>query len=159
MTRTLTLSALALAVTLPATAFAQAAGTSQLAAQLGVDAERYSAAELVSLRAELEDNNREGVNLILRNAGSDLTYDELAAGLRDNGTNPATGVADVLSPEQVAAENDAKAQLAGPLNVDPADFTLNELVALRTEQANGDESAIRAILKDAGVERNVLSVN
>lgn len=161
MTRTLTMTAIALAAVLPATAFAQSAGNSQLAAQIGVNADRYSAVELVQLRAELEENNREGVNRILRNAGSELTYDQLSAGFREGAVDLSTRLetSGQLSPAQERSEAVAKAQLAGPLNVDPADFTLSELVELRTARDEGDESVIRAILAKAGVDRTALSVN
>lgn len=156
MTRNLTVTALALAAALPATAFAQAAGTAQIASQIGVEAERYSAAELVQLRKDLRDGNREGANLILSEAGSDLTYDQLSAGIRDRGIDLGLETGNVTD---AVPETTAKEQLAGPLGVDAADFTLTQLVDLRSAVDNGDESEIRAILSEAGVDRSAVSVN
>jgi hypothetical protein len=154
-----TLSALALATVLPATALAQTAGTAQLAAQIGVDPNRFSAVELTELRAELEDGNRVGVNLILDEAGSDLTYDQLIAGIRENSVD-LSGVTDGIGATGGTADDAAgKEQIAGALGVDPDAFTLNQLVQLQAAVDNGEDNVIRDILSDAGVDETVLTVN
>lgn len=156
MTRNLTMTALTLAAALPTAALAQATGSAQLAAQIGVNAERFSATELVQLRSELQDGNRQGVNLILGEAGSDLTYDQLSAGIRDRGVD-----LDV-TPDTVTGaipDTSAKEQLAAPLGVDAADFTVNELVDLQAAVDAGDENDVRAILSEAGVDPSSVTVN
>ncbi|QIE42741.1 hypothetical protein [Meridianimarinicoccus aquatilis] len=156
MKRSITLSALALAIALPTFAGAQTApGTAQYAANLGVNAEQFTLSELVALDKALEDNNRTGANFILSQAGSDVNYDQLQAGqISDPNAAPLVTRASSTSSTSTAG----KSQIAATIGVDPADFTLNELVGLKSAVDTNDEQKIRAILTKAGVERNALSI-
>jgi hypothetical protein len=156
MNRTLTAAALVFAASLPTFASAQSApGTAQLAANLGVNADRYSLNELVSLDKALRDDNRVGTNQILTRAGSDLTYDKLKAGIV---TDPASVTAPRAAGNNAAAEATAKAQIAGAIGVNPENFTLNELVGLKAAVDEGDYSKVRAIFSRLGIDRSPLSV-
>ncbi len=81
-------------------------GDDQLAASAGVEAGRFTTAELQRLINAKEEGNRAEVNFIL-------------SGANRAAANPA----EVVTP--------GEAQLAAAIGVDPADYTLNELIALQ----------------------------
>lgn len=156
MKRSITLSALALAIALPTFAGAQTApGTAQYAANLGVNAEQFTLNELVALDKALQDNNRTGANFILSQAGSDVNYDQLQAGQISNPNAPALVT---RASSNSSTSTAGKSQIAATIGVDPANFTLNELVGLKAAVDTNDDQKVRAILSKAGVERNALSI-
>jgi hypothetical protein len=81
----------------------------QLAAAAGVAPGLYSANELQRLIEARRNNDAEAINFLL-------------SGGNRNGAAPA----DVVSP--------GKAQLAASLGLNPADYTLNQLIAIKAEQ-------------------------
>lgn len=155
MTRMMTATAFALATALPTLAAAQAtAPDAQYAAQIGVDASKYSLTELVALDKALRDDNRQGANQILSDAGSELTYNDLISNLDANGMT----IADVEVPEVQIDAPEGKAQLAASIGVDPEAFTLTQLVALKSAIDTSDEDEVQNILDEVGVDRTALSV-
>ena len=83
-----------------------AAGWAQLAASLGVEPGRFTPAELLRLKEAYSDNDQEEVAFIL-------------SGDNRRAANPAEAV------------TPGEAQLAASIGVDPAQYTLAELVALQ----------------------------
>ncbi|WP_227284160.1 hypothetical protein [Boseongicola sp. H5] len=114
----------ALALSLAAPAFAN----DQLAASLGVDAGDYSVAELIQLRSALENDDHSHVAFLL-NGGSET-----------------------ISTQSFAAPAFANAQLAASLGVDAGDYTLAELIQLRSALENDDHSHV-AFLLNGGDEQ------
>lgn len=88
-----------------------AAGWNQLAATIGVEPGQYTPAELQRLEQALRDNDRQEVDFIL-------------SGDNRREANPA----EVVTP--------GEAQLAAAVGVDPAQYTLAELIALQPEVDN-----------------------
>ncbi|TDL86102.1 hypothetical protein [Meridianimarinicoccus aquatilis] len=157
MTFKITAAALALATALPTMTFAQT-DNAQYAASIGVNADNYTLSELVELDKALRDNDREKANLVLSEAGSEMTYEQLQAGMTANGMT----MSDIEAPEMEAAEvetySGGKEQIAAVIGVDAEDFTLNELVGLKAAVDTGDEDAAQAILDRAGVEGTAASL-
>lgn len=86
-------------------------GWAQYAASLGVEPGEYTPAELQRLDRALAENDAEEIRFIL-------------SGAARTAPNPA----EVVTP--------GEAQLAALIGVDPADYTLAELVALQPEPSN-----------------------
>lgn len=174
MIRKSTLSLAALAVSLPAIAFAQAGGKEQLAGEIGVNADNFTVSELIRLDKALdEDDAVEGRNILEAN-DSDVTFEALQNGLdadararidamilemdetgmtRDNAAmNGATGGMAAEGDGGIVPETSGKEQIAGNLNVPADQFTLNQLIDLQAAVNNGDELEAGKILDEAGVD-------
>lgn len=157
MTFKITAAALALATALPTMAFAQT-DYGQYAASIGVNADNYTLSELVELDKALRDNDREKANIVLSEAGSELTYEQLQAGMTENGMTMDDIEAPTVAAPEVDTYTGGKEQIAAVIGVDPDDFTLTELVGLKSAVDTGDEDAVQAILDKAGVETTALSL-
>ncbi len=140
----------ALLLSLSAPAFA----SDQLAKQLNVEPGVYTTAELVSLRNALESDDRAAANAILSNPGgfgsvdaetvreialrsAEQDHEQAAANYLRNGGE--IGNFTVSTKSGVSAGH---AQLAESLGVDAADYSLAELVKLKSVQSseNGRDS-------------------
>lgn len=132
-----TMTAAALATALPLAAHA-AQGKDQLAGILGVETENYTVNELVALDAALRENDRETVELLLQQNGSGMTPTEL---MNSYTVDP--------SP---TLDRSGKQMLAATLNVPAEPFTLMQLVRLDDAIGKNDETVVRAILDETGVD-------
>ncbi|MCU0816831.1 MAG: hypothetical protein MUF74_10300 [Cypionkella sp.] len=100
-------------------------GMAQLAASAGVSPEGFTQAQLIRLLDAQRDNDRQTIDFILGQRGSDLTRSDM-------------GSAPVATP--------GSAQLAASLGVDAGQYTLNELIRLREAQRENDAETVRFIL-------------
>ncbi|QDY69742.1 hypothetical protein [Qingshengfaniella alkalisoli] len=132
MLKKVVIAALATTIALPAVAQAVSQGDQMLSRIEGVQPGSLSTAELVELSAA-------------RGPDGDLFTAEQLVKTADNGT--ATRAAYGAS-EQVSA---GRAQLAAQLGVNPADFSLSQLVRLNDAVKENDATTVRAIFQDAGV--------
>ena len=161
----------AIALGLAAPAFAN----DQLAASIGVEPGVYTTAELIQLRSALEDNDQSTVNFILDMV--DGTPAANSAGARSIAASIGVDAADFSVNELIALrraleENDqsqvdfikdhgaevtmstrgvtpGQAALAASLGVDAGDFTLTQLISLRSALENDDRSRANFILGQA----------
>ncbi|SDM04215.1 hypothetical protein [Aliiruegeria lutimaris] len=138
----------ALALTLAAPAFA----SDQLAQQLDVEPGVYTTAELISLRSALEDGNYAQANAIRSNPGGISGADAetvrefslikaeqddehaFANFLRNNDSG------ENFSVSTKSGVSAGHAQLAASLGVDAADYSLAELVQLKSAQDSDEGS-------------------
>jgi hypothetical protein len=134
----------ALALSLAAPAFA----SDQLAQQLDVEPGVYTTAELVSLRSAIENDDHATANAILSNPGG---FNDV-----DNATVQAINLRSAKQDDEHAAANFIRAneggetfsastksgisaghaQLAASLGVDAADYSLAELVQLKSVRSS-----------------------
>jgi len=148
----------ALALSLAAPAFA----SDQLALSLGVEPGAYTTAELVQLRRAQEDNDPSTIDFILSGGSNldpatserlglqvalDRAVEEgdytLARYLRTRLDAPANGAAAADSVTEVPAHLLA---VAASLDIDAADYTVGELVALEQFQEEGDSIRVRGLI-------------
>lgn len=101
-------------------------GTRQLATALGVSAEEFTLAELIDLQRAVEETDQARVAFILSHDG--------ATGVTASGRDGVTA---------------GKQQLAAPLGVNAANFTVNQLIDLQRATEEGDQSRIAFILGNA----------
>ncbi len=102
---------------------ANGAGAQSIAASIGVDAAAFTLNELVALRSALEDNDQAQVDFI-KNGASDVT-------MSSRGVSP------------------GHAALAASLSVNAGDFSVNQLVALRSAMEDDDQARVNFILDQA----------
>lgn len=124
--RNITLSIIALSAALGAGAVSAQSinpGVAQLAATAGVSADRFTQAQLIQLIDAQRDNDRERINFILGQAGSDVSRSEMG------------------SPTSPGA-----AQLALSAGVEPGRFTQVELIRLIDAQRAEDTETVAYIL-------------
>lgn len=140
----------ALVLSLAAPAFA----SDQLAKQLNVEPGIYTTAELVSLRNALENDDHAAANAIRSNpggfGGADAATVQAAAlnsAEQDDEHAAASyirknGVAERVNASSKSGVSAGQGQLAASLGVDAADYTLAELVQLKSVQSsnNGRDS-------------------
>jgi hypothetical protein len=103
---------------------ANGAGAQSIAASIGVDAAAFTLNELVALRSALEDNDQAQVDFI-KNGASDVTMSSRRG----------------VSPGHAA--------LAASLGVNAGDFSVNQLVALRSAMEDDDQARVNFILDQA----------
>ena len=145
MTRkTLTLTAAAIALTVPAMAVAQVQGKAQLADILGVEAGNFTLSQLVRLDEAFQQNNENEVRLILEESGSDSSPTELMSGYGDETMMSAASW-------YTTDYETGKEQIADQIGVPAEEFTLAQLVRLDNAVAEGRETEIDTILDEAGV--------
>lgn len=106
---------------------APAFANDQLAASLGVAGQGLSTAELVELKSAADEGNAARINAVLLKAGA---------------------TASTASTKSFGG-TDAKAQLAASLGVNAADYSLSELVALKSAVDSDDVTRINAITSHA----------
>lgn len=107
------------------------AGHVQLADLLDVDPAAYSTNELTQLRAARQEGDWSRVRYLEENASA---------------SDDANTTFSTNNPTQSAGH----VQLARSLDVDPADFTTNELLLLKSATEEGDWSRVNYLLKNAG---------
>ena len=138
------------------------AGTAQLTAQIGVDASQYSSGEIAAMWANARDNNFAGNKVMSEpkelgyvNAGTaqlaaqagvapgTLSAGELEAvieqGRKYGPRAEAKLIAAKTTPSERPEISAGQAQLAAQLGVNPADYTVAELTALRAQVFDGDK--------------------
>ncbi|PRY23689.1 hypothetical protein CLV78_104180 [Aliiruegeria haliotis] len=145
---------IALATALTVAVSAPAFANEQLANGLGIDASQYTTAQIAALRAATADDERAAANYIRKNGGaSGATVSTKSFGSNDRATEIAIQSA-LASDERASARSLQKSasgvtvstksvgtsagqrQLAASLGVDPADYTLAELVHLKGVQSS-----------------------
>ncbi|MFD0979038.1 hypothetical protein [Tropicimonas aquimaris] len=107
------------------------AGHVQLAESLGVNPAAYATNELVELRRATEEQDQSRVNY-----------------LKDNGADSNAGSATFSTRN--SSFSAGHLQLAEALDVNPADFSTNELIQLKRAKEDGDQAEVRYILQNAG---------
>lgn len=127
MTRIFATTALVLSMAAPAFA------SDQLARSLGVEPGVYSTAQLVELKSAIEGNNDQQVQFILDSAGTDG-----------------------FTASTMSAPSAGKAQIAADLGVNPADYSLGELVKLRKAEEESNEQ-IAGFVRSNGLSETVSS--
>ncbi|RYH07728.1 hypothetical protein [Tropicimonas sp. IMCC6043] len=157
MTRIALTSALALALAGPALA------SDQIAGSLGVAPGAYSTAELIQLRSALEDGHQAQANAILAGTVTDGATPSPAQFAASVGLDGSSSVATIAALRSARENNEqataralldtgsvrdgfsastksgvsaGRAQLAASLNVDPAEYSLAELVRLKSIQSS-----------------------
>lgn len=157
MKRILLTSALALTLTGPAFA------SDQLARSLGVEPGVYSTAELIALRSAYEDDQFAVANSILNGSATDGEASSNAQFAASVGVDPSFSTADAAALRSAYEEGDyatvnfileaggidenvsvssksgisaGRAQLAASLGVNASDYSLAELVELRSVQSS-----------------------
>ncbi len=136
----------ALVLSLAAPAFA----SDQLAQQLNVEPGTYTTAELVALRSAIETDNHAAANAIRSNPGGFDNVDDatvqanaLRSAEQDDEHATAnflrkTGGSDTFTVSTKSGVSAGQAQLAASLGVDAADYSLAELVKLKSVQSSGN---------------------
>jgi hypothetical protein len=137
----------ALALSLSAPAFA----SEQLAASLGVNPDNFTTAELIQLRSAQEENDQATVDFILSGADSgsaDVAAIQLAFALEDDDRATVNflrnGGSEVVSTQSFGSAGGE--QLAASLGVDAGDYTVAELIQLRSALDSDEHARARAIL-------------
>jgi hypothetical protein len=100
-------------------------GMAQLAASAGVSPEGFTQPQLVRLLEAQRENDRQTIDFILSQRGSDLTRSDM-------------GSAPAATP--------GAAQLAASLGVDAGQYSLNELIRLEEAQRENDDETTAFIL-------------